>query len=103
MTGAGRVLRKETQRGRGIGEAKAQVGVECRGRVVQSPPTGRTAAQSPAGRHRPRGGLTMEARGRDDDKPFLSRWSQRKRQAVEEDAAAAAQADRKSTRLNSSH
>src|SRR3546814_2644754 len=35
----------------------------------------------------------MAARGRDDDKPFLSRWSQRKRQAVEEDAAAAAQAD----------
>src|SRR3546814_15239361 len=27
------------------------------------------------------------------DKPFLARWSQRKRQAVEEDAAAAAQAD----------
>src|SRR3546814_8672751 len=53
----------------------------------------RAAAQSPAGRHRPRGGLTMAARGRDDDKPFLSRWSQRKRQAVEEDAAAAAQAD----------
>src|SRR3546814_2851803 len=57
-------------------EAKAQEGEECRGRVVQSPPTGRAAAQSPAGRHRPRGGRSEERRvGKECVSTCRSRWS----------------------------